>query len=123
MTVYVVTKGDYSDYHICGVTLDPKKADILKQKFSDRDDEANVEEYDTDEFEFVRKDHNYYHITFDETGNIRSLYNIDPIKENNYGYNRYNNQVFVDVIAKDEPSAIKIAAEKRAKCLAEQFGL
>ena len=32
--VYVITSGEYSDYHICAVTLDPKRAEKMK-KFYD----------------------------------------------------------------------------------------
>ena len=30
-TVYVITSGCYSDYHICAVSLDLKKAEMLKK--------------------------------------------------------------------------------------------
>lgn len=45
--VYVVTKGSYSDYHICRIFLDKKKAEKYKESISDSsyDGKADVEEY------------------------------------------------------------------------------
>lgn len=34
--IYVITKGEYSDYHICTVATDYAKAQILQKKFSDK---------------------------------------------------------------------------------------
>lgn len=35
MEIYVITKGTYSDYHICALTLDKEKAECLKKIYSD----------------------------------------------------------------------------------------
>ena len=40
-TVYVITSGCYSDYHICAVSLDLKKAEMLK-KFYEKIEYENV---------------------------------------------------------------------------------
>lgn len=50
MKVYVITKGSYSDYHICAVTEDKKRAKRLRVIFSDRWDKATIKEYDTEEY-------------------------------------------------------------------------
>ena len=50
-TAYVVTSGEYSDYHIDGVFSDKKKADF----FADKDVERNVEEYDVDDEQMLRE--------------------------------------------------------------------
>lgn len=49
MKIYVITKGDYSDYHICAVTEDKDKAKELKKIFTDDWREANIEEYETND--------------------------------------------------------------------------
>lgn len=57
MKVYVITKGSYSDYHICSVCLDRETAERRMKLFSDNFDEAEIEEFDTDEYEvFVKVD-------------------------------------------------------------------
>ena len=50
MKAYVITKGEYSDYKIYAVTLDKEQAELLKAEYSDKWDEAFIEEYDTDRF-------------------------------------------------------------------------
>lgn len=57
MRVYVITKGSYSDYHICCVCLERETAERRKKLFSDNYEEAEIEEFDTDEYEeFVKVD-------------------------------------------------------------------
>ena len=45
-TIYVITKGIYSDYHICAVATDKTRAEELRLFFSDQYEEANIEEYE-----------------------------------------------------------------------------
>lgn len=57
MKVYVITAGVYSDYHICCVCIDRETAERRKKLFSDKYEEAEIEEFDTDEYEeFVKVD-------------------------------------------------------------------
>lgn len=49
MTVYVITKGCYSDYHICGVALDEAEAERLCERYTDKWDDAHIEEYNTED--------------------------------------------------------------------------
>lgn len=49
MKVYVITKGKYSDYHICGVATDKETAEKLRVLNTDKWDKADVEEFDTDD--------------------------------------------------------------------------
>lgn len=48
MKVYVITEGNYSDYHICTVTTNKERAEKLVKIFSDNWDDAKIEEYDTE---------------------------------------------------------------------------
>lgn len=45
---YIITRGCYSDYEICAVTLDKDRAERLKQLYSNRMDEAEIEEWELD---------------------------------------------------------------------------
>lgn len=57
MKVYVITAGVYSDYHICCVCIDRETAERRKKLFSDKYEEAEIEEFDTDEYEeFIKVD-------------------------------------------------------------------
>ena len=51
-TAYVVTSGEYSDYHIDGVFSDEEKANVFADKKSDR----GVEEYDIDDEQMLRQE-------------------------------------------------------------------
>lgn len=56
MKVYVITAGAYSDYHICCVCLDKETAEKRARLFDDNEwDRAQVEEFDTDEYQEFRK--------------------------------------------------------------------
>ena len=44
-TIYVITQGSYSDYHVCGVTTDPVRAEELRKFYTDQCDEAEIEEF------------------------------------------------------------------------------
>lgn len=59
MKIYVITEGDYSDYHICAVFTDKKKAELYCAINEEKDfvnnncyvfgDEYMIEEFDTDD--------------------------------------------------------------------------
>lgn len=122
MKVYVITKGQYSDYHICAVVTDFKKAQILREKFSDKIDDAKIEEFDTENFNDIFAGKNLYCIYFGKNGNVTSVFvneldYFDP-KDNLVKIFR-DCIVQVNVFAFDEASAIKIAVEKRAIELAK----
>lgn len=127
MKVYVITCGEYSDYRICAVTLDKEKAEKLKEKF-DRYDYtgANIEKYETDESDYYSVN-SIYTVYFRVNGDVKrvkeeeidsfanELIKMGPMKEDGL--------LRITVWAENETDAIKIAAEKRAKYLAEEQGL
>lgn len=69
MKVYVITCGEYSDYHICSVTLDKEQAELLKVRYSDECDEAYIEEYETDNYKIKAEDayKHMYIVTFNKS--------------------------------------------------------
>lgn len=116
MTLYAITKGEYSDYHICALTADKEKAERLKKIFTDKWDEAEIEEYEDG-----------------ENGEIKIMWrydvgtgNVDPaeyegtemVVEDNYGC-----VCSVQVYAPDANKACKKAFDMLAKYRAEQAGL
>lgn len=123
--VYVLTSGCYSDYHICAVSLDPKKAEQLKKFYEKTEyDEVEIEEYEADSYyDRIQSGYSMYLVQFDRTGNVQW------IKGNRTPgaaiiYPTFSGRcINAEVWAKDEESAIKIAAEKRAKYLAEKEGI
>lgn len=127
MKVYVITCGEYSDYRICAATLDKEKAEKLKEKFDHYDyTGANIEEYETDESDYYSMN-NLYTVSFRESGDVtrveeekidsytNELVKMSPMNEDGL--------LHITVWAKNATDAIKIAAEKRAKYLAEEQGM
>lgn len=123
--IYIVTKGDYSDYHIVAATTNRELAEKIRKKFADEWDECKIEEFPDAEV-MLKKLWNVY---FDDSGNALRCH----ITESEYDYHekqdiidpickRYYNMI-VKAEADTEEAAIKIAAEKRAKYLAEKYHL
>lgn len=121
--IYIITKGNYSDYHICAVTMDKSRAEKLKRLFDGRWEEAEIEEYTLDE---AQKNEYIYYIDFQD--NSPSHIYIDE-------YSGFANSsdasyvidcseyVRVYVRAKDEKHAMKIAQDEYARWKAEQEGI
>jgi hypothetical protein len=116
MKVYVITKGSYSDYSIYGVAVDKEKAEIMKKYFSDKDEQACIEEYDTDVFEPLHVGKKPYSIYYRMDGSryctlIKyGLYAFNPkVRKNKAG--GYS----ICVWATDEYHALKIADDKIAE--------
>lgn len=127
MKVYVITKGIYSDYHICGVALDKERANRLALLFSSKYEKAEVEEYDT-ECIVERPDGTcMWRVIFTELLGMMeveaeimtSLIGSDA----EHVVYKSPKDMKVYVWAKDEKSAIKIASERRAMYLAELQGI
>lgn len=129
MKVYVITCGEYSDYRICAVTLDEKKAEELKKRCDHFDyTGASIEEYDTDYCESIITD-DVYRVCFDEKGDVNTIaksvmssYTLELCRDKPT-YNPNTNLLVFCVMAPHAEAAIKIAAERRAKYLAEINGL
>lgn len=116
MKVYVITKGDYSEYHICGVSLDKADAKVIAEKCSDEYvGEAKVEEYDSDEFQPFLKDGKFYRVWMvGETVNVEreSIDYFDLYPPNRVQYYSSNGRYQVYVIARDKNHAKKIGLDK-----------
>lgn len=122
MKIYVITKGEYSDYHICAVTDDKEKAEILANRFSDHWDEAGIEEYDTDDCEIIIKQKNIYECGKDKETNKISISKVNYINDENV-VKEYSKYFLVYVRADNEEQALKIASDQFAKYRAEKLDL
>lgn len=130
MKIYVITKGEYSDYHICAVTEDEKIAEKLQRIFSDWD-KAKIEEYDTDNYSIERyknflEGRLLYVVAFSSLGDVDDVWMSDEadIWVNGKVYNNpYSEEISISVDAPNKETAIKIAAERRAEYLAEKNGI
>lgn len=129
MKIYVITQGEYSDYHIVGVAIDKEKAKRIAEVNSDSWYEATINEYDTDSFDEVIENGRMYHVTKHATGKIRASivekWQLKDLEEDEigkvtrergtyWGGETYND---LDILirAKNVDHAIKIASEKFAE--------
>lgn len=131
MKIYVITKGKYSDYHICAVSTDAMRAARLAELYTDRYDDAKVEEYDTDsDTDILDTGRIPYRVTFTSRGEV---YRVDKKVERREIFNPRivvsdatsfaPERIHVYLFAPSKEAAVKIAAEKRAVFLAEREGL
>lgn len=118
-TIYVITKGEYSDYRICAATTDKKRAEKLRELFTDRYDDASVEEYfDGDFSSLIERGLRAYHVWVNNLDGGRFEVNeVEPVGDSQAVYNRVypvqfrGNAHAVTVRASDENHAIKIAQD------------
>lgn len=123
--IYIVTKGSYSCYHVVAATLDRAVAEKIAKKFSEDYEECRIEEYPDAEVMLS----SLWCVYFKRSGDVWKCI----LSDSEYDYRRHDNVIetvykfdydmIVYVEADNEEAAIKIAAEKRAKYLAEKFGL
>lgn len=116
MKIYIVTKGEYSDYHICNVTTDYEKAKRYKEVYSDDWEEACIEVYKDEE-----NGKENYCWTYNPNTNIVEM--IDCCNPEQVYVSRWGTIAWVTVYAPNEKHAIKKAQDMIAKYKAEQVGL
>lgn len=134
MKVYVLTTGEYSDYHIIYVTLDKEKAENFvndTNKYVDKNwgyNIVNLEEYDTDVLDFVYDNDKIWYakklqgeieISFDEEviGNPYFDEKVNVVKDS------WDGGLCVYVSAKDSDHAFKIACDLFAQYEAIKEGI
>lgn len=117
MKVYVITEGDYSDYHIVGVVLDRKKAEAYCRVARGNYYVPDVEEYETDLIDSI-EGRKPYSVRMSKSGRVEvkelgSGYSYEAAVEHNahhIGYFKDDNWN-VDVLAEDEAHARKIGID------------
>lgn len=119
---YVITRGSYSDYHICAVTLDKDRAEKLRKMFSDHWNKANIEEYTLDEKKKRRK----YGVMFDVEGAFKRFYAEEcDLHDDGFidDWNDDDGGITVWVESADEAHALKIAQDRLAEYKAKKAGI
>ena len=129
MKVYIITKGEYSEYHICAVSTNKEKAELLQKAFSGNDswNQVHIETYETDKFitEIERGLKVYWCVKNSDSDMIsveRECLHLLEDNDFNVQTNIYGGY-WVYVWAKDEDHARKIAADKIAEYMAHKEGI
>lgn len=122
--VFLVTRGDYSDYRVCAVFTDKKLAQKYIDSFKEGRKRFSIENYKLNPFsKELKADYKPYFLRMKKDGTCIEIY----IKDSSYGFEGEDNDIGFDihknmhlsVFAKDEKHAIKIANEKRVQLIAE----
>lgn len=123
--LYAITHGEYSNYRILTLCSDREKAEKLVEWYNryDKYDQAEIEEY---EDSIVVPDESLapYQVVFNADGSVWCKITCDPMSAIvNHSYRCDDGRFCAYVLATDEASAVKIAAEKRAFHLAQREGI
>lgn len=127
MNVYVITAGKYSDYHICAVTEDKNKAEILRKAFSSPYGyDAKIEKYDTEKYSTVidygYKPYSCIQLT-DGKIQIQDSELRSWVDYNKVFHSAHDNYYRMDVLAKDKRQARKIFTDRLAEYKAKKEGI
>jgi len=116
-TIYVVTDGEYSDYHIVGVYSTRELAERCQSAtLAD-----NIEEYELDAVGYSLYDAGYrrYHVTFEGEQTYVEQSKMDELAgQCIILFKGTPPRIRVTLYAKDEKYAVKIAADYRAQYIA-----
>lgn len=130
MIVYVVTKGIYSDYHICGVALTKERAEKLAMFYKDAYDDCEIEEYNTEaeDEDMLNRLIPVYSVSIKSDGKYRVniVSYTDSKVEYKPSFELYKCEglsFYAKLTAKDPEHAFKIANDKRYKMMSELFKL
>lgn len=121
--VYIITHGEYSDYHIIGASTNKEVAEYFSNKWR-----GTVEEYDlltSDDFNSI-KNKTRFEVIMDKNGGSKFLKYTE--QEGNlittWEFWRYAGEstlyIYVQCWANDENHAVKIANEIRAQLIASE---
>lgn len=122
--IFVVTRGDYSDYRICAVFTEKELAEKYVNSFKEDDwSKPRIEIYSLNPYEHQLKN-NYkpFFLRMQKDGTCTEIYVKDSSygfesEELNIGFDIHKN-MHISIFAKDEKHAIKIANEKRVQLIA-----
>ena len=114
MKVYVVTRGEYDDYHIITATTDKDLANKIAEKFNRKYNETRIEEFENAE----RKLLPFYCVEFDFVGDVQDIHMCDYEPGDTY-WDDYRRLTFY-VQADDEDDAVIIAKRHRIEYLEEK---
>lgn len=120
--IFVVTEGNYSDYHICGVFDTKEKAEKYVLCFG-----GDVEEYEINPHdEQLTNGYKSYRVYMDITGSTKE-YGVDcgdgSANKNHFATNYHDNKIRLvsSMWAKNKKHVIKIANERRVEYIANNM--
>ena len=123
--IYLVSQGDYSDYHIVGAFSTHKKAKAFVDRFTvDREYDAyfknyRIASYDIDALEpAARKDMIWVHLVMGRDGRTWNVTTGPDVPNKPMRELYRNDRLMVTVEAKDVAHAVKIANEIRTRMIA-----
>lgn len=122
-TIYVVTEGQYSDYHICGVFDDRGLAEKFCATFTGGYDTPEIEEWPINPLKKeLKAGYIPYFLRMDKEGNTTEI----RASESSHGFGGdeapgfdIGKNMYTYCLAKDSAHAMKIANEQRLQILAE----
>lgn len=128
MKIYVLTKGQYSDYHICGVFDNEELARGFVKLFDgslnkEEYDRYMIEEYEVNPFKMeVGKGYNPYFVRMRKNGEAYKIRIADSefgfLDSNSFGF-CMRGDLYNHCFARDEQHAVKITNELRVRLIAE----
>lgn len=126
--IYIVTAGDYSDYHIVTVFSSRELAEKFCTKFGDPDYEYEIEEYELDSFrQQLNNGLNCFNVSMCADGSllddVDKDYNEEVILSGKTNYRIYKwdqerLMLHITCMAENRQHAIKIANEIRTQLIA-----
>ena len=120
-TAYVVTSGEYSDYHIVCVCSDAESARIVADRINatpGRYESAYIEEYPVNDIaDKYSQGHTVWGIRMSKKGVAIDIEEKSP-EYMHYGLWDVNSNLYMSVWAKDSTHAVKIVNERRTEILA-----
>jgi hypothetical protein len=118
MTIYVVTEGEYSDYHIIHAFIDKEKAEACSAACRGSD----IEEYDSESLD-MRGGLKEFVTEMDLDGNTTRIYCSrachEASSEADYWGHAYPPRLHAVIHARDEQHATKIMNERRVAWILE----
>lgn len=125
--VFLVTRGDYSDYRVCAVFTEKSLAEKYIDSFKINScEEFRIEIYQLNPFSFeLKNDYKPFFLRMKRDGECTEIY----VSDSPYGFENENidigfdihKNMYISIFAKDETHAIKIANEKRVQLIAEDL--
>lgn len=123
--MYIITAGEYSDYHICGVYDDKEKAQEYIDVFAkDEYSEMMIEDFMLNPYELeISEGMRPYFLRMDREGNVYDIHVRDSSYKFNYddishGFD-VNDNLYNHCFARNEEHAVKITSELKFRLEAE----
>jgi hypothetical protein len=121
--IYIITAGDYSDYHIVTVFSTKELAEAYIERWGKGYD-ARIEEWNVDGVNPYQHPHlDFFRVGMWSNGDLMWSHPLsppaEPLEDQIYPTANGRKYIYVYCWARDEQHAIKIANERRTRAIAE----